>query len=69
MSACTFASASSPNSFKIVGGGLGHDEFAFILKRGSDLKAPVDAAIAAMKADGTTAKLDRKWFYEYKISQ
>lgn len=59
----------SPQSFKVVGGGLGHDEFAFILKKGSDLKEPIDTAIAAMKADGTTARLDRKWFYDYKIAQ
>jgi polar amino acid transport system substrate-binding protein len=58
----------SPGSFKIVGPGLGHDEFGFILRKGSDLVGPVNAALNAMKADGTTAKLDRKWFYDYKIA-
>ena len=58
----------SPGSFKIVGSGLGHDEFGFILKKGSDLIAPVNAAMAAMKADGTLKALDKKWFYDYKIA-
>jgi polar amino acid transport system substrate-binding protein len=58
----------SPDSFKVVGGGLGHDEFAFILKRGSDLIEPVNEALAAMKADGTLKALDKKWFYDYKIA-
>lgn len=58
----------SPQSFKIVGGGLGHDEFGFILKKGSDLIGPVNAALAAMKADGTLKALDKKWFYDYKIA-
>jgi polar amino acid transport system substrate-binding protein len=58
----------SPDSFKVVGGGLGHDEFAFILKKGSDLIEPVNEALAAMKADGTLKALDKKWFYDYKIA-
>jgi polar amino acid transport system substrate-binding protein len=58
----------SPDSFKIVGQGLGHDEFGFILKKGSDLKAPIDAALKAMKADGTLKALDKKWFYDYRIA-
>jgi polar amino acid transport system substrate-binding protein len=58
----------SPESFKIVGGGLGHDEFGFIFKKGSDLVGPVNSALKTMKADGTTAKLDRKWFFDYKIA-
>jgi polar amino acid transport system substrate-binding protein len=58
----------SPESFKIIGGGLGHDEFGFIFKKGSDLVVAVNAALKAMKADGTTAKLDRKWFFDYRIA-
>jgi polar amino acid transport system substrate-binding protein len=58
----------SPNSFKIVGGGLGHDEFGFIFKKGSDLVGPVNAVIAAMKKDGTIEALNKKWFYDYKIA-
>ncbi|WP_441770407.1 transporter substrate-binding domain-containing protein [Labrys sp. KB_33_2] len=60
--------AASPDSFKIVGNGLGHDEFGFILKQGSDLIGPVNAALAAMKADGTTKALDKKWFFDYKTA-
>lgn len=59
----------SPGSFKIVGGPLGREEFGFIFKQGSDLVGPVNAALAAMKADGTIEKLDRKWFYEWRASQ
>src|SRR6185312_11516107 len=38
-------------AFKIIGGPLGTEEFGFILKQGSDLVAPVDAAIQSMKED------------------
>lgn len=56
----------SPDSFKIVGPPLGREEFGFIFKPGSDLRGPVNAALAAMKADGTIAALDRKWFFGYQ---
>ena len=36
----------SPDTFKIVGEPLGTEEFGFIFKPGSDLVAPVNAAIA-----------------------
>ena len=60
--------SASPGVFKVVGKGLGHDEFGFIFKKGSDLVAPVNAALAGMKADGTLAALERKWFYDYEIA-
>lgn len=60
--------AASPDSFKLVGNGLGHDEFGFILKQGSDLVAPINAALAAMKADGTLDALSKKWFYDYQAA-
>jgi polar amino acid transport system substrate-binding protein len=59
----------NPDTFKVVGGPLGSDRFGFILKQGSELIAPVNAALAAMKADGTIAKLNQKWLYEYQASQ
>jgi len=59
----------SPGSFKVVGDPLGTEEFGFIFKPGSDLVAPVNAAIAEMKADGTFDKLNQKWFYEYRAGQ
>jgi len=59
----------SPNSFKIVGGPLGAEDFGFIFPPGSDLVAPVNAAIQSMKDDGTFDKLNQKWFYEYQAAQ
>jgi len=55
----------SPNSFKIVGDPLGTEDFGFIFKPGSDLVAPVNAAIKSMKDDGTIDKLNQKWFFDY----
>ena len=35
----------------------------------SDLVAPVNAAIASMKEDGTTDALNKKWFLDYKLGE
>ncbi len=59
----------SPGSFKIVGEPLGREEFGFIFTPGSDLVAPVNAALAEMQADGTIDKLNQKWFFEYQSKQ
>ena len=59
----------APNAFKIVGQPLGREEFGFILKQGSDLVVPINAAIRSMKDDGTLDKLNQKWFYEYRAAQ
>ncbi|MFN4008344.1 MAG: transporter substrate-binding domain-containing protein [Pannonibacter sp.] len=61
--------STSNGTLKIVGEKLGTEDFGFIFKKGSDLVAPVNAAIAAMKADGTIAALDKKWFLDYKMGQ
>jgi polar amino acid transport system substrate-binding protein len=58
-----------PGVFKTVGDAVGSDEFGFILTPGSDLTGPVNAALAAMKADGTIDGLNRQWFYEYSAAQ
>ncbi len=50
-----------PNAFKIVGNPLPGEDYAFILKKGSPLKAPIDAALAAMARDGTLDRLNKKW--------
>ena len=59
----------SGGKLKIVGDALGTEDFGFIFPKGSDLVAPVNAAIAALKADGTIAALDKKWFLDYKMGQ
>jgi polar amino acid transport system substrate-binding protein len=61
--------AADPGVFKTVGDPVGSDEFGFILQKGSDLVAPVNAALASMKADGFIDALNRKWFYEYSAAQ
>ncbi|MDQ0456697.1 basic amino acid ABC transporter substrate-binding protein [Rhizobium paknamense] len=59
----------SGGSLKIVGEPLGTEDFGFIFTKGSDLVKPVNAAIAALKADGTFEKLNRKWFVDYKMGE
>jgi len=59
----------NPGAFKVVGQPLGSDNFGFILTPGSDLVAPINAALAQIKADGTLEALERKWFYEYNSAQ
>ncbi len=61
--------AADPGVFKTVGDPIGSDQFGFILQKGSPLLAPINAAIGAMKADGTLDALNRKWFYEYSAAQ
>ncbi len=57
----------SDGALKIVGEPLGTEDFGFIFPRGSDLVEPINAAIAAMRADGTLDALNARWFLEYKI--
>ncbi len=59
----------SNGGLKLVGGPLGSEDFGFIFTKGSDLVAPVNAAIAAMKADGTLDGLNKKWFLDYKMGE
>ncbi|HEU0222882.1 MAG TPA: transporter substrate-binding domain-containing protein [Paracoccaceae bacterium] len=59
----------NPGVFKLIGGPLGTEDFGFIFPKGSDLVAPVNAAIAAMRADGTIEALNRKWFLDYTLGQ
>jgi polar amino acid transport system substrate-binding protein len=55
----------NPEKLKIVGDPLGTEYFGFIFKPGSDLVAPVNAAIKSLKDDGTLDRLTTKWFFEY----
>jgi polar amino acid transport system substrate-binding protein len=59
----------SPDAFKLVGEPLGTEDFGFIFPKGSDLVAPVNAAIAEMRADGTLDALNKKWFLDYTVGQ
>src|SRR5690606_10302982 len=59
----------SNGTLKVIGGPLGSEDFGFIFPKGSELVAPVNAAIAAMGADGTLDALNKKWFLEYKLGE
>ena len=61
--------AASDGALKIVGEPLGTEDFGFIFPKGSDLVAPMNAAIAAMRADGTLDALNTKWFLDYSMAQ
>ncbi|MCM2475365.1 transporter substrate-binding domain-containing protein [Rhizobium sp. CG5] len=59
----------SNGGLKLIGEPLGSEDFGFIFAKGSDLVAPINAAIAAMKADGTMDALNKTWFLDYKMGQ
>jgi polar amino acid transport system substrate-binding protein len=60
---------SSGGALKMIGEPLGTEDFGFIFPKGSDLVAPINAAIAALKADGTFDALNKKWFLDYELGQ
>jgi polar amino acid transport system substrate-binding protein len=61
--------AADPEALKLVGEPMGAEDFGFIFPKGSDLVAPVNAAIAELKADGTFEALNKKWFLDYKFGE
>ncbi|MEJ2028798.1 MAG: transporter substrate-binding domain-containing protein [Maritimibacter sp.] len=61
--------AASDGGLKIIGEPLGAEDFGFIFPKGSDLVAPVNAALADMQADGTMDALNQKWFLDYKMGE
>ena len=61
--------AASNGGLKIIGEPLATEDFGFIFPKGSDLVAPINAAIASMKADGTLDALNTKWFLDYKMGE
>jgi len=61
--------AGSDGGLKIIGEPLASEDFGFIFPKGSDLVAPINAAIASMKADGTLDALNQRWFVEYKMGE
>ncbi len=54
-----------PGAFKQVGDAIKSEPLGFILTPGSDLVAPLNAAIDQMRADGTLDALIKKWFFDY----
>ncbi|TYC62403.1 transporter substrate-binding domain-containing protein [Rhodobacterales bacterium] len=61
--------ASNPGMFKLIGDPMGTEEFGFIFPKGSELVAPVNAAIASLREDGTLDALNKKWFFDYKAEE
>ena len=59
----------SDGALKIIGEPLASEDFGFIFPKGSELVAPINAAIAGMKADGTLDALNQKWFVDYKMGE
>ena len=59
-------SANSGGKLKMIGEPLQAEEFGFIFPKGSDLVAPINAGIAALKTDGTLDALTKTWFVDYK---
>jgi polar amino acid transport system substrate-binding protein len=59
----------SNGGLKVVGEPLGSEDFGVIFPKGSDLVAPINAAIAALEADGTIEALNKKWFLDYKMGE
>jgi len=59
--------AASNGALKVVGTPLGTEEFGFIFPKGSEFAAPINAAIASLKADGTFEALNKKWFLDYAL--
>jgi len=59
----------SDGGLKIIGEKLGTEDFGFIFPKGSDLVAPINAAIASMQEDGTIDALNKKWFLDYKMGE
>ncbi len=60
--------SASGGKLKLVGDPLGTEDFGFIFPKGSKWEAPLNAAIAALKADGTFDALNKKWFLDYKMN-
>ncbi|MBW8638576.1 transporter substrate-binding domain-containing protein [Hoeflea sp. WL0058] len=59
----------SDGALKLVGEPLGTEDFGFIFPKGTDLVEPINAAIAAMKEDGSIDALNKKWFLDYELGK
>lgn len=61
--------ATNPGKLKILPEKLTSEDLGFVFKQGSDLIAPINAALAAIKANGTLDSLYQKWWVDYKPVQ
>ena len=52
----------SAGRLRLLDGALDGQDLAMIFSRGSALRPAVDAALSAMRADGSLARLNSKWF-------
>jgi len=52
----------NPDKIKLIGEPLSSEELGFVFPKGSDLLAPINAALADMQADGTLDTIYAKWF-------
>jgi polar amino acid transport system substrate-binding protein len=57
--------AQHAGEIEIIGEPFTSEELGFIFQQDSDLIEPVNAALAAMRIDGTLAKLEQKWMVEF----
>ena len=51
------------SNLKLLDAVITTDTLGFIFPKGSDLVAPVNAALSSMKTDGYLAYLENKWFF------
>ena len=61
--------AASDGGLKLIGEPLASEDFGFIFPKGSDLVAPINAAIKSLRDDGTIDALNQKWFVDYKMGE
>ncbi len=52
----------NPDAVKLTGKAIKAEELGFMFGKGSALKAPIDAALEAMKTDGKLDELYNQWF-------
>jgi polar amino acid transport system substrate-binding protein len=57
--------AANKDKLKIVGEPLTSEALGFVFKQGSDLVAPINAALAELQANGKLDELYQKWFVNY----
>ncbi len=54
----------NPGKLRLTADALEEQELGFIFPRNSPLREPVNAALAAMRADGTLERINARWFSE-----